>query len=384
MKDNNRQLKILIATGIYPPDVGGPATLLAALPQALREQGFEIKILTYSDARATVEEKKAGVFRVSRRSNKIWRYFKYFRLMAKLASWADIVYATDLYSAGRGARWLKKILGKKYIIRFAGDSAWEKAAAAGETKDFISDFEEKKQKPSLEKLKNQRRQVLGGADAVIAVSNFMAGLAQKIGVNPLKIKTIYNSVDFFDNLPSRQESQEPVLVYSGRLVPWKSQVVILNILAELKLKYPKIIFEVLGGGPELENLKKITHQLGLNNNVKFSGWVSEPETHKVFARATIFVLNTNYEGLPHSVLNAMQVGLPVITTSLGGNLEVIADGENGLLVPYNDKAAWQEAIEKLLADPALREKLSQNAKKTLEKFRFEEMIAKTVAVINGL
>jgi len=376
--------KILIATGIYPPDVGGPATLLAALPQALRERGFKIKILTYSDVCSTAEEKKEGVFRVLREGNEIWRYFKYFGLMFRLAWRTDIVYATDLYSAGRGALWLKRLLGKKYIIRFAGDSAWEKAAAAGETEDFIVDFEEKKQSSKLEKLKNHRRQILKNADSVIAVSNFMAGLAQKIGVNSQKIKMIYNAVDFFDNLPSRQESSSPVLVFSGRLVPWKDQRVILNILAKLKLEYPAIVFEVLGDGSELEKLKKIAKELGLYNTVKFHGRITETETHQIFACATVFVLNTNYEGLPHAVLNAMQVGVPVITTSLGGNLEVITNGENGLLVPYNNEKAWQAAIERLLVDSALREKFSQNAKKTLEKFKFKEMVEKTVEAINSL
>lgn len=376
--------KILIATGIYPPDIGGPATLLAALPQALRERNFEVKILTYSDLASTAAEKKDGLFRVKRSGNKIWQHLKYFVHLAILAEWAEIIYATDLYSVGRGAWFLKKVFGKKYLIRFAGDSAWEKAAAAGKTDDFIVDFEAKRQPPELEKLKARRRLILQRADAVIVVSHFMADLAKKIGVNPLKIKTIYNAVNFFDNLPPRQESEDPVLVFSGRLVPWKDQRVILNILTKLKQKYSRIIFEILGDGPELENLKKLAQEKNLDNSVKFHGRVSEAKTHKIFAYATIFVLNTNYEGLPHAVLNAMQVGVPVVTTALGGNLEVVADGENGLLVPYNDEIAWQAAIEKLLADANLREKLVQSAKKTLEKFSFEEMVEKTAMVINSL
>jgi len=374
--------KVLITTGIYPPDVGGPATLLATLPQALRERGFKIKILTYSDVCSTTEEKEAGVFRVLREGNETWRYFKYFGLMVGLVWWADIIYVTDLYSAGRGALWLKRLLGRKYIIRFAGDSAWEKAATAGWTKDYIVDFENNKQELRVEKLKNQRRQILKNADCVIAVSHFMADLAQKIGVDNKKITMIYNAVDFFKNLPLRQESPTPILVFSGRLVPWKSQAVILKILARIKEKYPRITFEILGDGPELENLKKMAKDLGIESNVKIHGRLAEEKTHQIFARATIFVLNTNYEGLSHAVLNAMQVGVPVITTTVGGNAEVILDGENGLFVPYDNENTWQSAIEKLLDSPTLREKFSQNAKKTLEKFKFEGMVEKTVKVIN--
>lgn len=374
--------KILIATGIYPPDIGGPATLLSALPQALRANGFEIKIITYSDIESTPTEKKEGIFRVLRRKNFLYRHLEYFLLMIRLSFWSDLIYATDTYSVGYFAYLIKKLTGKKYILRFAGDSAWEKAAMAGWTKDYIVDFENREQETRVEKLKNQRRQILKNADRVIAVSYFMADLARKIGVDDKKIIMIYNAVDFFKNLPSRQESSTPILVFSGRLVPWKNQEVILKILARIKEKYPQIVFEVLGNGPELENLKKTVQELRVSSSVKIHGRLSEKETHQVFARATIFVLNTNYEGLPHAVLNAMQIGIPVITTTVGGNVEVIIDGENGLLVPYDNENAWQSAIEKLLADFALREKLSQNAKKTLEKFKFEIMISKTIEAIN--
>jgi len=74
----------------------------------------------------------------------------------------------------------------------------------------------------------------------------------------------------------------------------------------------------------------------------------------------------------------------VITTSVGGNPEVVEHGVSGWLVPYNNESAWQEAIERLLNDKALRDKLAQNAKKTLEKFKWQEMLDKTIAVIKGL
>lgn len=370
--------KVLIVTGIYPPDIGGPATLLAVLPRALRANGLAVKILTYSDIAATIEEKTDGVFRIRRGRFSRWRYF--WRML-RLSFWSDVVYATDLYSVGWFAWLIKKLIGLKYLIRFAGDSAWEKAVMAGWTNDFIVDFEIRRQSPILEKWKDRRRLILKEADGVIAVSRFMADLAERIGADRDKIKMIYNAVDFFENLPPRQESSPPILVFSGRLVPWKSQAVILNVLMGLKNNYPDIVFEVLGDGPGLAGLRELARVKGLAANVRFRGRIAEEQTYQIFARATIFVLNTNYEGMSHAILNAMRVGLPVIASAAGGNAELINSGENGLLVPYNDEAAWRTAIEKLLIDSSLRIKLAQNAKKTLEKFKFEEMVRETIEMI---
>lgn len=380
---HNGQIKILIATGIYPPDLGGPATLLTELPGALKKAGMDVKVITYSDAALSEWEKREGmVWRISRRSP--CSKLSYFWRMLRLARWSHIVYATDTYSVGYFAYLIKKITGKKYIIRFAGDSAWETASARGWTKDYIVDFQNKTYNRRIEKMKKRRAKILMGADRVVAVSDFIADIAKKIGAAKENIRVIYNAVDFFGDLPQKTKPKDPTLVFAGRLMPWKGVRMMLDIVAELKKDFPDIVFEVLGDGPEIDHLKESARRLDIERNVKFRGRVSEPESHKVFSRSTIFVLNTNYEGLPHSVLNAMAVGLPVITTSIGGNAEVVRNGENGLLVPYDDQEAWLKAVKTLLADESLQQKFIQNGQRTLEKFRWEKLVSETVAVFNEL
>jgi len=301
-----------------------------------------------------------------------------------LSFWSDLIYATDTYSVGYFAYLIKKLTGKKYIIRFAGDSAWETAVARGWTEDYIVDFQEKKYNSQIEKLKQRRTKILTGADKLIAVSNFIAEIALKIGVAKNKISVIYNAVDFFGISPQKIKPAMPTLVFAGRLMPWKGVEALLFVLAELKKNFSDIIFEVLGDGPESDHLKKIVRKLNLEQNVKFRGRVSEEESHKIFARSTIFVLNTNYEGLPHSVLNAMACGLPVITTNIGGNVEVVENEVNGLLVPYNDKPAWLGAIARLLNDEALQAKFVASSQKTLENFKWDKLVNETMEVINKI
>lgn len=376
-------IKILIATGIYPPDLGGPATLLTELPEALKKAGLIVKVITYSDVALSEPEKREGmVYRVGRRF--FYSKLLYFWRMWRLSRMSDVIYATDTYSVGYFAYLIKKLTGKKYIIRFAGDSAWETAAARGWTNDPIVDFQNKKYGRRIEKMKKRRAKILIGADRVIAVSNFIAGIAKAIGVAQSNIRVIYNAVDFFGELPEKIKPAAPTLVFAGRLMPWKGVGMMLDVVAELKKDRPDIVFEVLGDGPEMGSLKEQARQSDIGQNVKFRGRVSEPASHQIFSRSTIFVLNTNYEGLPHSVLNALAAGLPVITTSIGGNAEVIRNGENGLMVPYNDKKAWLGAVRTLLSDENLRQKFIQNGRKTLEKFKWEKLVEKTVEVIRKL
>ncbi|MBI4779111.1 GtrA family protein [Candidatus Falkowbacteria bacterium] len=175
------KIKILIATGIFPPDIGGPATMIEALVNSLSGD-FKIQVITYAD-----RSRPGKVYRIARSKNKFFRYFNYFFRLWLLSLKADILYVTDTYSVGYFVYLLKKLTGKKYIIRFAGDSAWEMAAAAGWADDYITDFQNIKYDKRIEKLKERRKKILVNADAVIAVSNFMAEMAKIIGAREEKI-----------------------------------------------------------------------------------------------------------------------------------------------------------------------------------------------------
>ncbi len=375
-------MRILITTGIFPPDIGGPATQIERLASDLTREGFNTEVLTYG----TPEKKTRpfGLFNVSRRWPNGLRQLLFGCKVFYLSRKADIIYTTDLYSVGYSSMLAAKFWKRKFVARFAGDSAWETAFNRGLIKDDILVFQTKKYDSFIERLKERRAKILKSADAVVAVSNFMKSLAEKIGAYSNKIFVIYNAIDFFESVPQWEEPDKPILVFSGRLTPWKGVDMILRVVAELKNRHPNIIFKIIGDGSETEKLKNLAEKLSLGKNVDFIGKISESETHEIFAHSTIFVLNTIYEGLSHAILNAMNVGISVIATPVGGNPEVVQNGYNGLLAPYNDENAWLSAIDSLLSDKSMREKFSQNGKKTLEKFRWDELIQKTIAVFTNL
>ncbi len=390
-ESKNNKLKILIATGIFPPDIGGPATMLKALADSLIKQNFAVKIITYSDTNIKQQKNDIEVNRVVKSQNIIFRHLKYFLKMYKLAKWADILYITDTYSVGRFAYLIKRILGKKYIVRFAGDSAWEIAVSRGWTKDYIVDFQKKIYNSHIEKLKKRRGKILIGADRIIAVSQFIAGIAKRIGVDRNKIRVIYNSVDFInnnsintqavENIKDKYGNNAKIVVTACRLTPWKGVDGIIKILPQLKEKVGDINFLVLGQGQELNNLKQLASKFKVESSVHFLGKVNHNEILNYFKVADLFILNTNYEGLSHTLLEAMRARTPIVTTNIGGNPEVIDNGKNGLLVNYNNQEELLEAATKILTNQQSVQNLSNNAKKKLEKFNWDNTVKETVKTL---
>jgi len=382
--------KVLIATGIYPPDYRGPATLLEALPRALEDKGFETKIITYSDI-ASLPTEKGKVYRILRRQPLGLAYLRYFWRLYRLAEWADVIYATDIYSVGYFAYLLKKMTGKKYIIRFAGDSAWETATTRGWTTDYIVDFQKKTYDPKIEKLKARRRKIMLAADQIIAVSHFIARVAQIIGVKEEKIKVIYNSIDFIKTEEIKTEAvgkikadygqDAKIIVTACQLTPWKGVAGIIKILPRLIQQLGKINLLVLGDGQEMERLKKLASELDLEKSVHFLGKVERAQTMNYFKAADLFILNSNYEALSHTLLEVMKAGTPIVASSIGGNPEVIEDGQDGLLVEYNNQGQLFGAAIKILTDAELTRVLTNNATEKLKKFNWGKTTEGTVSVL---
>lgn len=382
----SKKLKILIATGIFPPDIGGPATVLEALAHSLENNRFEVKILTYSDKVLNPEK---NINRVNRKQNLLLRYSKFFFKMLELSKWADITYVTDTYSVGYFAYLIKKITGQKYILRFAGDSAWETAVGRGWTTDYVIDFQDKTYNNRIEIIKGRRKKVLTHANNVIAVSRFIAELASKIGVDRNRIKVIYNSVDFITNnaeqavdIRSKYGNKTRFIVTACRLTPWKGVDGIIRIIPELTKRTGEVHLLILGDGQELENLKKLATDLKVRKKVHFMGRVDHNKITGFFRESDLFILNTNYEGLSHTILEAMKAGVPIITTRVGGNPEVIEDNQTGLLVDYNNEKELLNAVVKIFTDDVLSESLKKNAKNKLKKFSWLNTVNETVKLIN--
>jgi len=388
--ESGKTLKVLIATGIYPPDYRGPATLLEALPRALIDKGIEVKIITYSFIKTRPEE-RGMVYRIKRGKIAALSQIRYLLKLWRLADWADEIYALDVYSAGYFTYLMKKIKGVKYAVRFVGDSAWETATRNGWCCDYILDFQDKVYDKKIEKLKARRKKVLLEADKIIAPSNFIGLVLEKIGADREKVKVIYNSLDFsrypFDenSLVSIKEKYgrgSKIIVSPGQLNPWKGFDGVIKILPELmKDLNLKINLLILGKGQEHDNLEKLARELGVSESVHFLGRIEHKKIMDYFKAADLFILNSNYEGMSHVLLEAMQSGTPIITTNRGGNPEVIADNETGLLVNYNNEEELLRAAKKIFSDDDLAKRMSVNAKEKIKFFSWEKTVDETAETL---
>ena len=378
----NNLLKILILTGIFPPDIGGPATQLDALIKELIKNGYQVRILTFGSSDNVVYP--YSVKRVSNHWPGFLKSFVYLKKGFWYALRADILYSQDLYTAGLTGLIIKKILRRPLVTRFVGDSAWETASSRGWIDDDILTFQEKKYSWLIELRKKIRKKILINSDKIIVVSYFLQDLAQKIGLAKEKIKVIYNSIDFLAIEPGLSNKKGIILLTMARLTPWKGIDMLIEIMPKLIKKYDQINLMIVGQGLELANLKQLTKNLNLENNVFFVGKVGRQGVIDYLKEADLFVLNTNYEGMSHCLLEAMKIGLPIITTKAGGNPETIKNNQTGLLVDYRNKKQWLEAINLILDNPDLAERLVKQAKEDLKRFSWPKLVQETIEVFRSL
>jgi glycosyltransferase involved in cell wall biosynthesis len=374
-------MEILITTGIFPPDIGGPATYVPTIAKALAERGHQVTVLTTSEPENLQWDDSIYpflVFRINRRQ-KIWlRSLKCVAEILRLGRAADVIYANGIYFEAAIA---SKFLRKPLVMKIVGDEAWERSVRRGWTKDNFEDFQQRCQSWQAELLKRHRSWVVRQANKVIVPSQYLGNWVVKWGVPAEKIAVIYNAVEISDKVePLSIPLKTPVkAVTVGRLVPWKQVDGLIEALREI----PELGLVVVGDGPERPRLERIAQELGVSGRVYFAGQRSKRETLSLMAACDLFVLNSTYEGLPHTVLEAMALGLPVIATALGGTPEVVRDGETGVLV-HSENKALEEALRTLVTDEKARQRLGEKARKWVhECVNFEVMVTSTEKVLQS-
>ena len=192
-----------------------------------------------------------------------------------------------------------------------------------------------------------------GADAVVAVSQSVASR-----VVDGKARVIYAGVP----TPSaglRHDRSDPanILGTAGRLVEVKGIEYLLQAASLLHREFPSLRLEIAGSGPLREVLETEVERAGLQQHVKFLGWVDD--IGAVLSRWSVFVMPSLDEGFPIAALDAMAAGVPVVATSVGGVPELIHDGISGCLVPPRDVDALVSRIRSLLCDTTLRNHIGE-------------------------
>jgi glycosyltransferase involved in cell wall biosynthesis len=220
------------------------------------------------------------------------------------------------------------------------------------------------------------------ADLVVATSRGIADdLVQWFGVEAGRIRVLHNPVDLDCISRSiaepidpehRAQWKCPVVVAAGRLAEAKNYPLLIEAVAALRSRLPLHLF-ILGDGDQEDALTRLAAERGVKAAIVFCGFQSNP--WKYMARADVFALSSRYEGFGNVLIEAMACGVPVVATTSPGTIEIVADGVDGLLVQHHDASAFANALERMLTDHAMRQRMSESARQKAKQFALEAIAA---------
>jgi glycosyltransferase involved in cell wall biosynthesis len=350
-------------SGIWPPDVGGPASHGPEVAAFLTGRGHSVEVVVTADAEPAPEA--YPVRWVSRSLPPGMRHAESVRLIAQLGRHADVVYSTGMFGrtalAGLGSR-------TPAVVKLTSDPAFERARRWGWWGGSLEEFQQDNH-PKLRLLRNERNRSARSAAHIVTPSAYLRELAVGWGVPAERVTVLPNPAPPVPALRPREELRAefgldgPALVFAGRLTAQKS--------LELGIEAARragIALVIAGDGPDRQALERLGH-------ARFLGSLPRARTLELLHAGDAALLSSSWENFPHVVVEALAVGTPVIATRTGGVAEVVSDGENGLVVEPGDVDALTSAIERFFADEGLAARLRGNAAASVADYAPERVYA---------
>ena len=380
-------MKVLIVTGIFPPDIGGPATYVPQVAAALARRGHQITVLTLSDETCSFcPEYTFPVVRLPRWAFKPWRWLRAVAEIIRLGREVDVLFVNGLALEAVLANLL---LRKPMVQKVVGDLAWERATNRGWVSDTFEAFQTTHYQLRATRyailtnvLKALRSWWVRQAHVVITPSRYLADRVLRWGVPQDSIAVIYNAMEPTDGITTASVPlPTPVkAVTVGRLIPLKRVDQILETVARVR----GLGLVIIGDGPERLRLEGLAASLGITKRVYFAGTRPREETLGLMVGCHLLVLNSTHEGFPHVVVEAMALGLPVVATAVGGTPEVVKDGETGVLIPAQD-GSLGIVLLRLAEDQEQRKRLGDAARRWVSThFTIDRMVDQTESALLGV
>ena len=261
-------------------------------------------------------------------------------------------------------------------MKLTDDPAYERARRFGLFAGDLDGFQRFAGGARVRALRTLRDGALRRASLVVCPSAYLREHALGWGLEPDRVVVVENATPELPELPTREEARSRssestalLLAFAGRLGPAKALDVALAALAELD----GATLLLAGDGPERAALERRATELGLGDRARFLGALGRDEVLRLFRAADASVLSSAWENFPHTLVEALAVGTPVVATAVGGVPEIVRDGENGLLVPAGDPAALAAALRRFLGDAELQARLREGAAPSVEHLRPERI-----------
>ena len=375
-------MRILLVSNLFPPDIGGPATHISRLAGELFGRGHRVRVIVCAEDPSIPGPEPYPVYRISRRLPVPLRFALVFLRTWLTALLSDIVYVNGLeLPATAGARFALR----PAVLKVVGDFSWEYAIRHGWTDDGIDHYQSNRYPRKVELVRLAQRLYCRLASRVVVPSEYLRGLVSGWGVSGSDITVVNNALVGAahsrltpSEIRSRLGVTGPLVLTVARLYPWKQVDDLIRMAPRFSAGATLVI---VGDGPERDSLEALAGNL--NAAVVFVGAVDQSEVHSYLAAADVFVLNTRYEGMSHVLLEARRAGVPIVTTDVGGNLEILDSDHNALLVPYGDHPAMVAAVNRVLDDPALADRLRDNARAGMEHYSWDRQVGETLQLLRS-
>ena len=316
-----------MTVGIFPPDIGGPATFVPKIAKYFQDElNYEIEILTLSDNKNSNINDDFSVKRIDRNLPIIYRWLKTIFTIYKLGKNKDLIFVNGL---GTETTIANIFLKKKIIRKIVGDPVWERAYSKAKISESFDEFQVKNYGFSISLQKKVRSFSIKKSDIVVTPSKHLKNFILNLGFKN-KIEIINNGVFIPEENTNIFTNDQINITIVSRLVSHKNIKKIIRAISDLN--DPLIYLNIIGDGPELNQLQKISLESNNKDNIIFHGKLNRDEINHIFLNSDIYIQASNYEGLPHSLLEAMSYGIPVLCTPVGECKEILGNEDRGYIL----------------------------------------------------
>lgn len=341
---------------------GGAERVISVLAKKLSELGYCVNIITiYGDKNDYVLDNKINIYPIKNKSkNKIFMYF---------------------YRLTKLRRTLKHINPDVIISFVAIINIYTMIASTFlKTKVVLSERNDPYQNPESIILRKIRDLFYNFADVIV----FQTEDAKKYFSRAIQNKGVIISNPLKPDLPYwKEQSADKVIITACRLSRQKNLPLLINSFSDLVKEFPQYKLKIFGIGSMKENLQELINTLQLNDKVELPGF--SKGIHDEMSKAAMFVISSDYEGISNSMLEALAIGVPVVSTDspIGGARMFIKSNKNGILTKVGDRVELYNAMKHVLSNQSFAMQLSHEARKIREQLSQDKIIEEWLYIIDS-